>query len=534
MNQAILALMLVGSRHNLIKEFIMRISTVFFLAAVALNGLTAFSLDQTPCDNLKSLALQDAVVTAAEYIPEGPYKMPSIMPGMPEAAPVQLPAYCRVSLILTPSKDSKIESEVWLPAKDWNGKLQVVGNGGWAGSVSYFAMPPALKDGYATASTDTGHKANDGGGNGLFALGHPEKIIDFGYRALHETTVKAKEIIRAYYERKPAYSYYNGCSTGGRQGLVEASRFPEDFDGIVAGAPANPHIYLHAAGIELNMELRKNPQLPLTQPKAAALQKAIMDTCDGDDGVKDGILSNPEKCRFDPATLLCKGSDSDTCLTAPQVDAVKRVFSDVKTRKGEIIWTGTVPGSELFYTPLLTKIDPNAPPSVMPLDTFRILGHQDPNWDWRTWDMDREVAAANEKAGFMDVHTYDLSAFKARGGKLLLYHGWADWGIPAGNTVNFYKGVLSKMGSKQDDWFRLFMLPGVGHCSGGPGPDQFNRIATIERWRESGIAPDRIEAMHVTDNTVDITRPLCPYPKIAVYKGSGSTSDAANFTCKTQ
>jgi feruloyl esterase len=510
----------------------MKILMLSLLTAIAMNGSMAFSLDQAPCNKLKSLSLPDTVVTATEFMPEGPYKIPGMMPGMPPPAPMQLPDHCRVSLVLTPSKDSRIESEVWLPVKDWNGKLQVVGNGGWAGSIGYFAMAPALKEGYATASTDTGHRANDGGGNGMFALGHPDKIIDFGYRALHETTVKSKEIIRVFYDEQPKYSYYNGCSTGGRQGLMEASRYPEDFDGIVAGAPANPHIYLHAAGIELNMDLRKNPQLPLTKAKADALQKYIMDTCDGMDGVKDGFLSNPEKCRFDSAMLLCKGPDSDSCLTSLQVEAVKRVFADVRNKKDEIIWTGYVPGSDLQFTPLLAKNDPNAPPSAMPLDTIRILGYQDPNWDWHTWDLDRDVAVTNEKASFIDVHTYDLSAFKARGGKLLLYHGWADWAIPAGNTVNFYKGVLSKMGSKQDSWLRLFMMPGMGHCRGGPGPDQFNKIAVMERWRESGIAPDQIVAMHVADNTVDITRPLCPYPKIAVYRGSGSTNEAANFTCK--
>ncbi len=509
----------------------MKMSTLIVLAAVALSATAAFALDNNSCDKLKSLSLPDTTVTAAEFRPEGPYKLPGMMPGAKPPTPVQLPAHCRVALVLTPSKDSHIESEVWMPADNWNGKLEVVGNGGWAGSISYFAMAPALREGYATASTDTGHKADEAGGNGMFALGHPEKIIDFGYRALHETTAKAKALITAYYGQKPKYSYYDGCSTGGRQGLMEASRFPEDFDGVIAGAPANPHLYLHASGLQQTMELRNNSQLPLTPGKAATLQKAIMNACDGMDGVNDGILSDPEKCRFDPAALLCKEADSDSCLNPQQVEAVKRVFTDTKTKKGEIVWTGLVPGSELNFTPLMAK-DPKAPPSPMLLDTFRIAGYQDPNWDWRTWDLDRDLAVANEKAGFIDVHNYDLSAFKARGGKLLLYHGWADWGIPAGNTVNFYKNVLSKMGPRQDNWLRLFMLPGVGHCSGGAGPDQFNKMAALERWRESGVAPDRILSMHVTDNTVDMTRPLCPYPRVAVYKGSGSTNDAANFTCR--
>jgi feruloyl esterase len=499
-------------------------------------GLAVITFAQSPCDRIKSLSLPDTAINAVEYVPEGPYRMPGFAPGAPAAKTPQpamiLPAYCRVALVLTPSGDSHIESEVWLPVHDWNGKLQVVGNGGWAGSISFPAMAAALKEGYATASTDTGHKAGDGGGNGMFALGHPEKIIDFGYRALHETTVKAKAIIAALYSKGAKFSYYNGCSTGGRQGLMEASHYPDDFDGIVAGAPANPHIYLHASGIELNMELRKIPDLPLSQGKVAALQKAIMDACDKLDGVEDGILNDPEKCHFDPAVLLCKGADAEACLSATQVEAVKKVFGDIKTSKGELVWTGLAPGSDFNFISLATKTEPDTPPAPMLLDSIRILGYQDPKWGWRSFDLDRDLAKANEKAGFIDVHTYDLGAFKAHGGKLLLYHGWVDGGIAPGNTVNFYKGVLSKMGSRQDNWLRLFMVPGMQHCSGGPGPDQFNKMASIERWRESGIAPAQIIASHVTGSTVDMTRPLCPYPQVAVYKGSGSTNDAGNFTCK--
>ncbi len=525
-----LALVVVRKDRHM-KFWMLLISTAMILCGTAIPGFA-----QGPCDKLKPLSLPETTITAVEYVPEGLYEFPSFFPGTPEAknqpTAISLPAYCRVALVLTPSSDSHIESEVWLPAEDWNGKLLVVGNGGWAGSISFSAMAASLKEGYATASTDTGHKQQGRGFSGMFAYGHPEKIIDFGHRALHETTVKAKAVVSAFYDRRPKYSYYNGCSTGGRQGLVAATKYPEDFDGIVAGDPANPHIHLHAAGIALNMDLRKIPDLPLTPGKVAVLQKAIMDTCDLLDGVKDGILSDPEKCRFDPASLLCKEADSDSCLTAAQVQAVTRFYADTRTSKGEIIWTGYMPGTDLQRTPLTMKSAPDAPPTAMLLDSIRILGYQDPDWDWRTWDLDRDVAKADEMAGFIDVHTNDLSAFKAHGGKLLLYHGWMDWGIPPGNTVNFYQGVLSKMGRKQDSWLRLFMVPGMGHCGGGPGPDQFNKMAVIERWVESGLAPDQILAYHVSGSTVDMTRPLCPYPKLAVYKGSGSTNDAGNFVCR--
>jgi len=498
-------------------------------------SFTASAMAQNQCDKLKTLSLPDTAITRIEYVPAGPFAAPSPIPNAPapKSQPSTiLPAYCRIAMVLTPSKDSHIESEAWLPAENWNGKLQVVGNGGWAGTISYPAMAAALKEGYATASTDTGHKPNEAGGNGMFALGHPEKLVDFGYRALHETTVKAKAMITAFYNSAPKFSYYNGCSTGGRQGLMEVTRFPEDFDGAVVGAPANPHLYLHAGDIERNMRLRKDPGHVLTPAKVATLHKAVLDACDALDGARDGLVGNPEKCKFDPASLLCKGPDSDSCLTAAQVEASKIIYGDIKTKKGETIWTGFPFGGELQYASLSEKIDPNAPPSYFPLDSIRILAYQDPNWDWRTWDLDRDVALAREKAGFIDVHTRDLSAFKAKGGKLLLYHGWSDPGIAAGNTVNIYKGMLSKMGEKQDDWLRLFMIPGMGHCSGGPGTDQFNKMAVLERWRESGIAPDQIPASHVTGGTVDMTRPLCPYPKAATYKGSGSMNDAENFVCK--
>jgi feruloyl esterase len=401
-------------------------------------------------------------------------------------------------MVLEPSSDSLIDTAVFLPTENWNGKLQVVGNGGWAGTVSYPAMAAALREGYATASNDTGHRANDLGGGGMFALGHPEKITDFAYRAMHETVVKAKLITVAFYGRGPKYSYYNGCSTGGRQGLIEITKFPEDFDAASVGAPANPHVHLHAAGVERSLELMKN-NAPLTQAKVDTLHKAVMDSCDALDGVKDGIISNPEKCHYDPSALLCKAADGPTCLTSGELKTVQIVFGDVKTKKGEVI---------------------------------RILGHQDKDYDWHNFDLDTEVAQA-DKAG-IDVLTYDLSAFKAHGGKLLLYHGWADPSIPPGHTVLYYKEVLNKMGKKQDDWFKLYMEPGMAHCGGGPGPDQFNKMGVIERWREAGQAPESIVASHVTGSSVDMTRPLCAYPQVAVYKGAGSTNDAASFSCKLQ
>jgi feruloyl esterase len=501
--------------------------------AAAFCGAAALAFAETPCDHLKSLSLPDTTLTAVEDVAAAPYQAPAgagrgaggpVAPtGRGPAPPQMLPAHCRVAATLRPSSDSDIKMELWMPADNWNGKFQMVGNGGWAGIISFPQMGAALRDGYATASTDTGHQ----GGNGMFALDHPEKIVDFGWRAVHETAVKSKALIAAFYGSNPKFSYWNGCSTGGRQALVEVTKFPNDFDGVLAGAPANPHIHLHAAGVERSIELMNNPQGGLSQAKVETLHKAVLAACDRLDGVKDGLIENPQKCHFDPAALLCKGADSDACLTAAQVETVKIVYSDVKTKKGEIIWTGFEPGGEMQYN--LRNI-PTQPGGGW--DSIRILGHQDANYDFHKFDLDSDVALA-DKSG-IDAHTYDLSAFKKHGGKLLLYHGWADPAIPPGNTVNFYNSVLATMGKQQDDWVRLFMVPGMQHCSGGAGTDQFNKMAVIERWREDGQAPNQIVAAHVTNAQVDLTRPLCPYPQVAVYKGSGSTNDAGNFACKAQ
>jgi feruloyl esterase len=509
---------------------------------LALCGAASLAFAQTPCDKLKSLQPADAVFTTVQLVPAGPVPAPAGRGGAPAAAapaapgrggaggrgaaaPPMLPAYCRIAVTLKPSTDSDIKMELYMPAENWNGNFQMLGNGGWAGSIQGLAgMQSALREGYATAATDTGHE----GGNGMFALGHPEKITDFAYRAVHETVVKSKMLIKAFYGKDPKYSYWNGCSTGGRQALVEVTKFPNDFDGVLAGAPANPHIHLHASGVERSKELMAN-NAALSPAKVEALHKTILEQCDALDGAKDGLIENPHKCKFDPAVMLCKGADSDNCLTEGQVKTVKIAFGDVKTKKGEVIWTGFEPGSEL-QVGSLTRV----PTAITGggWDSIRILGHQDANYDPAKFDLDEDVALA-DKAG-IDALTSDLSAFKAHGGKLLMYHGWADPTIPPGHTVLYYESVLAKMGKKQDDWLRLFMIPGMQHCSGGLGTDQFNKMAVLERWREGGTAPDQILASHVTGGQVDRTRPLCAYPQQAVYNGTGSMNDAASFSCKVK
>src|SRR5258708_5015513 len=282
-------------------------------------AVTAFA--QTPCESLKSLSIPDATITMAQSVAAGPFRAPVQGGGgaNAQAQPLQMPAFCRIAATLKPTSDSGIDIEVWLPSNDWNGKYQAVGGGGWAGIISYPAMATAVQEGYATSSTDTGHK----GGDATFAPGHPEKVVDFAYRAIHEMTVKSKVLVNAFYGKAPRLSYFNGCSTGGRQGLMEAQKYPEDFDAILAGAPANYQIHLHSFDLALALVYLKDKDHGLTASKLTTVNKAVLAACDAMDGVKDGLLNDPRKCRFDPSTLLCKSGDNDSCLTAPQVETIR-------------------------------------------------------------------------------------------------------------------------------------------------------------------------------------------------------------------
>jgi feruloyl esterase len=497
-------------------------------AALLLAGVLAAPAD---CDALARLTLPSTTITTAQWVQAGPFSLPPAQgegapatPAAPRPAaapPIVLPAHCRVAIVMRPSSDSQIEAEVWLPA-EWNGKFQAVGNGGWAGSISYPAMARALQNGYATASTDTGHK----GGNASFAIGHPEKLIDFGYRAVHELTVQAKALIAAYYKQPARLSYWNGCSTGGRQGLMAAQRYPDDFDAILAGAPANNHSRLGVSRLAVSVPPLLNPAAAVPATKLSMITRAVLAACDGRDGVRDGFLNDPRACAFDVATLQCTGAETEACLTAPQLATVKRAYAPLTRSNGEMVFAGKVPGSESAWGMV------SGTPDTLSLVALQIA-HGNAAWDPKSFDLERDLALAIEKVGYaVNAIDPDLRKFKARGGKLLLYHGWNDGLISAGNTVDYVESVTGTMGRGQDDWLRLFMVPGMGHCQGGAGPDQVNWLAPLERWRESGKAPERIEAAKIVNNRIELTRPLCPYPQIAHYTGVGSTNDAGNFVCK--
>jgi len=485
------------------------------MTGLALVLFATLAQQQSACEGLKSVSLPNTTITAAELRPAG-----AAQAGRGRGAGPQLPAHCRVAVVLAPSTDSHIEMELWMPVENWNGKFLAVGNGGWAGNIETGAMGTALARGYATASNDTGHNRS-AGADGLFALGHPEKVIDFGYRSMHEMALKSKALINTFYKQAPRLSYYQGCSTGGRQGLMEAQRYPEDFDAIIAGAPVYNQTRLHAAQMSLFTDIVKRPDSTLSTAKRTTVANAVMGECDALDGVKDGIVSNPQMCKFDPAQLLCKAGDADTCLTLAQVETAKKAYSPVKLKTGEMVY----PPHSFGYEPQWRM----PPASTLPGDSFRILGHQDEKWNVNSFDLDADLALALKNGGNeIDAISPDLSKFKARGGKVILYHGWADPGPAPENTVNYLNAVQKQLGGNNNDWMRLFLLPGVAHCGGGVGPDQADYLTPLEKWREGGTAPAQILASR-RDNSM--TRPLCAYPQIAKYSGSGDTNDAKNFAC---
>src|SRR5437016_1184656 len=367
----------------------------------------------------------------------------------------------------------------------------------------FFFNDTATTEIYTLSLHDALPISGHAGANASFAIGHPEKVIDFAYRAVHEMAVKSKAIIAAFYDCAPRFSYWTGCSTGGRQALMEAQRYPEDFDGIIAGAPANNQTQLCAWRIAVEARILQSPASVVPRAKLALLNRAVLAACDAIDVLKDGLLTDPLQCHFDPATPLCHGADRDDCLTAQQIEAVKMGYAPAMRKTGELIYPGLVPGGETGWA-MLTGAKPE--PGSIDVGMFTFVAHEDPAWDWRTFDLDRDTSLIDKKAGFIDAVNPDLSAFRARGRKLLIFHGWNDGGsggaISPQNTVNYYSSVLAKMGSQQQDWLRLFMVPGMEHCGGGPGPDQVNWMAALERWRESGIAPDRLIASQVRDNRV--------------------------------
>jgi len=475
------------------------------------------------CEGLSSMTIANGAVTLAQTVRAGEFRPPAgRVVGTASAADAyaQLPEFCRVAATLKPSPRSGIKIEVWLPMTGWNGRLQVVGNGGFAGTISYAAMARALAAGYATASTDTGHV----GPVPAKAYENEDVIIDYAHRAVHETAAAAKAVVKTFAGNAPTFSYFNGCSTGGRQAMTAAQRYPSDFDGIIAGAPAM-YASRQFAGQIWIWQATSTPETAMPIEARRVLNQGVMAACDELDGVKDGVLENPQACRFDPQVLVCKpGDDPATCLTPAQGAAVTKVYAGASNpRTGEKIYPGLERGSELGW---LT----NPVGDAVGYFRFRVFG--DPNWDPRTLNFDADMARTIGSPSnlLFDANDPNLTPFTSRGGKLILYQGWAEPGIPPGHVVHYYNEARTKT-SNADRSIRLFMVPGMGHCGGGNGTSAFDMAAALDGWVTTNTPPASIPASRVRDGKVDRTRPLCPYPQAAVYKGTGSIDEAANFRC---
>jgi feruloyl esterase len=474
---------------------------------------------QAKCESLRQPDASTAAVTDAKTVGTADFRPPGAA-----AALTGLPRFCRIVVALRPSADSSIGAEIWLPVRGWNGKLLAVGSGGWGGSINYEGMAEALRRGYATSASDDGHTSP----GARFIMGHPEKFIDYAYRAQHESTLEARKLVQAFYGRPPRHSYWNGCSAGGREGLLQAYRYPEEFDGIIAGDPAN--VRRNAWALWLAVQTFRDPGAAIPPTKYPMIHRAVLDACDAIDGLRDGLIDYPPGCQVNFRVLQCTGADGPDCLTARQVETAQAIISPATTRSGQVLFPRLEPGTELRWD----RLAGGPRPADLFLDQFRYVVYQDPDWDWRSFDLERDSARANAVDADVDELDAHLGPFATHGGKLLLYQGWADQQVAPRSTIDFYDSVLalSAAAAPAPEWIRLFMVPGMGHCRGGEGPDTFDKIGLLERWVEHGAAPVRIVAEHRTAGTVDRTRPLCPYPQVARYTGSGSIDEESNFSCQ--
>jgi feruloyl esterase len=497
----------------------MRLTVRLVLVLVVIGSVPSVATAAT-CESLASLPVKSGTVTMAQTVAPGAFTPPAGRGGgrggvNPFTA---LGQFCRVAVTLKPAPQSDIKAEVWMPSSGWNGKLQVVGNGGFAGTISYPAMATALAAGYAAASTDTGHT---GPSSNTFV--NEAVLVDFAHRAIHETTVAAKTTVNGFYGNAPRFSYFAGCSTGGRQALTAAQRYPDDFNGIIAGAPAS-HTSTQAFGQIWFSQALSDPAGALPREKLTLVHDAVLNACDGLDGVKDGVLENPLACTFDPKVLACKaGADPASCLTEAQVTTVQKVYAGPSNpRTGKPIYVGLERGSEPGWNPV---------PVGYAVDYFKYIVFKDPNWDPKALNYDAHVTQAGTGGNLIfEANNADMSAFTKRGGKLILYQGWGEPGIPPANLVRYYGEIQTKT-SNAKDAVRLFMVPGMGHCGGGTGVNTFDMVTPLDQWVTSGKAPAQVPASRVRNGASDRTRPLCAYPQIAIYKGSGSLDDAANFAC---
>ena len=525
----------------------------FVFVLIAANSLTALAAAPLACEKLANLGMPNVKITMAQTVAAGAFTPPpSPMPPMgPPPSFKDVPAFCRVTLEASPTPDSDIKIEIWMPASGWNHKFRGQGNGGFAGLVDYPGLAADVKQGYASAATDTGHAGSPI--DAAWALGHPEKIVDFGNRGIHQMTLNAKAIISAFYGDNSQHNYFESCSDGGREALMEAQRFPEDYDGILAGAPANFWTHLLTDAMYNVEATTRDPGSYIPTAKISTIAKAVLAACDAEDGVTDGVLNDPRQCHFDPETIACKGADSTSCLTAPQVTALKALYAGPHDSAGNQVFPGLEPGGEDGLGGWGLWITGSSPTTSLIYffghGYFSDMVYGQKDWDPRSFTVDDALKAAAKTEAALNATDPDLSPYKARGGKLIVYHGWSDAAIPPENAINYYYSVTSRMGQGSvESFMRLYMVPGLQHCGGGPGANSFlgeggrglgdpehDIYAALEQWVEKNVAPRTIIATKYLDDNpahgVKMTRPLCAYPKVAKYKGSGDTNDAANFAC---
>ncbi|HMD21397.1 MAG TPA: tannase/feruloyl esterase family alpha/beta hydrolase [Alloacidobacterium sp.] len=534
---------------------ILLLSAAFSCSTLAWGADSGSGAPTQKCADLKQVALPNVSITLAESVNAGAFSPPDLKAGekVPHLYKVA-PAFCRVVATLRPTPDSDIKVEIWMPMSGWNGKFRGQGNGGFAGYIAYAGLAASVSQGYAAASTDTGHSTQGAD----WALNHPEKIVDYGYRAVHEMTVDAKAIAKMFYGSDATRSYFASCSNGGRQALMEAQRFPDDYDGIIAGAPANNWVPMLTGGLKFLQATSQAGYIP--PAKIPAIDKAVLARCDARDGVSDGVLNDPRQCHFDPSALLCKGANADTCLTAPQVDSLKTIYAGAHDASGKQIFPGLLPGAEEgrggWATWVTGSEQGKSSGAFYVGGYFANMVYSKADWDYKTADLDDALKLAYEKTGdSLDATNPDLKPFLSHG-KLIMYHGWNDPGISSLNTINYYNSVVGAAGSNNvDQSVRLYMVPGMQHCGGGPGATSFGQdeaaprsdpshdiFSALIQWVEDGTAPSSIIATKFSESDpakdakpqLEMTRPLCPYPQAAKYNGTGDKSVAASFSCATE
>ena len=490
------------------------------LFADAGSSLTDYMAAETEpalaCADLANLKLQDVIAIRSQTIPTDG----------------QVPAHCRVDGTIA----AEIVFQVNLPAT-WNGRYYMVGNGGPAGQepdTQGAARAQALEHGFVMGATDTGHDSTRQPGY-TFGLDR-RKSIDYAYRAVHLTAVTAKTIASAYYAQPVQYAYWNSCSNGGRQGMLEAQRYPDDFDGIIANAP-----WVDQTGFTMGAIWNQQAvaDAGLTAGKLAVLSSAVIDKCDAIDGLEDGLIDDPRQCDIDVAAdvPICRaGRDNDSCLTPNQAGAVQRIYDGPRDSSGKQLMSGFMPGSESSWMGLVVPATPSAVPADFNLAQgimqYMVYQPARPEWDYRDFDFDRDPELLDRWSRLADAEDINLRAFRAAGHKLIMTHGWADQILQPMMSVDYYEQAVTANGPDGEDFMRLFMIPGMTHCAGGAGPDQHDPLSAIIDWVEADKAPAQMIARKIENGQVTRSRPLCPYPEVARYDGRGSIDDAANFTCE--